>query len=531
MVQETDNTGGDAPAPAHGFCRTAEARRFRWYALLVVSLCFVAIFSRSYNPQRDISFDAYYHVAMADLASQTAFGRQFPWTQFSVWRDHFSDKELGFHLLLAGVRRWAGLCGHSGNPPFLPENALLIGLYLGVMVWSLRRLGVLRPEAFLLAAALLSPLFVYRLTEVRPHVLAIALVTLATVLFATWEARRLPWSALVLGWLLAYSYSNPHFVLAPAAVLAVLRWRELGRRAGYPALFAAAGIVAGLTLHPQAPNTFLIWKIQCLEVPWQAVFGGAEIDSPTELCRPVALHYAMHGAALLTAAATGLFLLRLRRRGPVPFALRYFTVLGALSAAAFPLSIRVVEYGLPFTVIAAALAVQHAWGQRPAAGHRHLFAAVLLLCVLQLPLHWRLLAGEGIGYPRDFAAWCRERFPAGTYIANLYWDDFPPLFFAMPDYVFTYGMDPMFSHAADPARYRQLYRISMAFAGFPAQPQLRQLLGTNLVYLSPRYQATARAMARRFQYPLVYQGRDGWCFDLDLPPFDHARSAPAAAGK
>lgn len=507
-----------------------ELPRFRFYAYAFILICVASLFAKTdYIPGNDLSFDAFYHVTMADLFSDAALSKTFPWTQFSVWRDCFYDKELGFHFVLSVYRRWMGMLGFTGNPPFLPETALLIIIYVCSVAWSLKRLGVRREEAFVVAAVLLSPIFFCRLSEVRPHVLAIAIVVIAATTFAVWDGRRLAWGAFVLGFIMAYFYSNPHFVIFPAVVFAMMRMRILWLRAWLPAGLATLGVIAGLTAHPQFPNTFVIWKIQCVDVVWQALTGSAVIETPAELRRPVPILY-LYNSVTLAVAIIGAFLLSQADKSSsaegLPgssFPARYFAVLSVLSAAGFVLSIRSVEYGLPFTVIAIALAVKHLYGERGVLFHNCFFAVTLLVCLLQFPFHLSMLGCGSVRAPSGFAEWCRMRIPAGACVANLYWDDFPQLFFAMPEYRFMYGMDPMFTYAADPERHRRLNRICDFVDASLSRKELRSVIGTNFVFLSARYRSQARIMACELRLPLVYQGVDGWCFDLDLQPVSEPR--------
>ena len=45
--------------------------------------------------------DSYLHTRMANLLVDEGPMRAFPWTQFSVWKDKFQDKDFLFHVLLA----------------------------------------------------------------------------------------------------------------------------------------------------------------------------------------------------------------------------------------------------------------------------------------------------------------------------------------------------------------------------------------------------------------------------------------------
>jgi len=138
-----------------------------------------------------------------------------------------------------------------------------------------------------------------------------------------------------------------------------------------------------------------------------------------------------------------------------------------------------------------------------------------------LPTHDRYLREGHLQIPTGFARWAREmEYPPGTYFGNLFWQDFTRLFYAAPEFHYSYGLDPMFAYAADPERYRVLSRYALRREPFPEPAQLKALLGTRFVFVSHVFFETARAMAQK-RYALVYQDTDGWCFDLDAPAVDH----------
>lgn len=496
------------------------------FVLLVLGL----LHAWTTQPDGSLSNDAPYHIAMADLFGQAALGRTFPWTQRSIWRDHFYDKELGFHFLLMVVRRWAGLFGYRGDaPPFLLEDFSLIAAWLAVFLWALWRVGIRQPYVFVPLAVLAVPLFTYRLNLIRPHVLSSALMVATAVLLcparrgepSLFRTRFMPFFAL--GILFAYCYSNPHFVLVPTVLYAVVFVRAQGRSALLPAVGALAGVLAGFVVHPQFPNTFIIWKIQCVDVVWQALTGAvSDLTTAVEVGRPTRRMLAENGILFLMAAIGAGSAVWEWRRGTLSEAGRLFALLAVLTACGVVLSQRVIEYAVPFTVMAVALAYDARFGTRGTVFHARAFVAVILVCLALLPLQRRYFSEEPhVPMPRQFAEWCRVRLPPGTCIANLFWDDFPRLFFTAPEYRYTYAMDPMFGYAADPVNYPRLEAMCAGKIDFPPGPELQRLLGARLVYVSPGCASTARRMAAA-RYALPYQGLDGWCFDLEAPPVDHS---------
>ncbi len=525
-----------APALAAAPVQPAPDRRRLERRLVVLMVAVVltqmALFRlHVWQPDRDVSYDAPYHIAMADLFGELAWRKTFPATSQSIWSTHFADKEIGFHLLLCSLRRWAGLFGYRGNaPPFILETAcLLVGLIVAFLA-ALRSLRLRQAFVFLPLLIFACPLFTLRVNLVRPHCVSIILMILTAALLAEpVDLRRQLWRLGLFGLLFSYMHSNPHFILLPTLGYAIAAFPSRGWRAFYPSLAAAAGVLAGLTLHPQFPNTFLIWKIQCIDVVWHSiVHPDIGLNTPLEL-KPPNLTLILDNLAmpLLLALALGVTAWRWRQGHRVPLDTRFLLVLALLTVPGFYLSKRLIEYALPFTLMALATVYRDHLGSKPLRLHLSLAGLALLLGLSLMPVlvNYYVLAGHPI--PRQFADWARRRFPPGTHIANFCWDDFPHIFFAAPEYVYSNGLDPMFAYAADPERATRIAHILTGREPMPLAPDLMELLQARFVFIGLTQPQVARSLALNY-CALAYQGVDGWCFDLAAPPVDHGLPPPNA---
>ena len=74
------------------------------------------------------SQDALYHAMMGKLGPGVYAAKQFPWTQMSVWKDHFADKELLYHAGLNVIFAVEKLFGAALNPPFHVAALIYSGL-------------------------------------------------------------------------------------------------------------------------------------------------------------------------------------------------------------------------------------------------------------------------------------------------------------------------------------------------------------------------------------------------------------------
>lgn len=503
--------------------------RILLYVVLALLVQFALYRIHVWYPDRDVSYDGPYHIAMADLFGELAWRKTFPATTMSVWSTHFADKEIGFHLLLCSLRRWAGLFGYRGDaPPFVLETAcLLVGLIVS-FVAALKVLRVRQAFVFLPLLLFSCPLFTLRANLVRPHCVSIMLMVLtAALLTEPVSPRRQFWRLGLLGLVFSYMHSNPHFILLPTGCYAVVTFATRRWRALLPSLAAALGVVSGLVLHPQFPNTFLIWKIQCVDVVWHTIIHPASgLNGPAEL-KPPNLTLILDNLALpllLALSLAGAFWCWRRGRAAA-LEMRYLLLLAVVTVPVFYLSKRMIEYALPFTLLAAAVVYRDTLGAKPLRLHVGACVAALSLGLALTPVHLNYYILGGTPIPRQFAAWARERLPPGSRIANLCWDDFPHLFFAAPEFAYSYGLDPMFAFSAHPEAYRRIGRILTAREPMPMALDLMEILQARLVFVGIPQARVARVMAQSY-YAIAYQGVDGWCFDLAAPPVNHGLPRP-----
>ena len=196
------------PATRSFMDRIPLEERIMLYVIIGMAVQLTILRAITWVPGQDISVDAPYHITMADLFGQLAWRKTFPSTAQSIWATCFADKELGFHLLLASIRRWAGVFGFRGqSPPFFLESAILVCGLMGAFWAVLRSMNVRQPFLFLPLLLFSCPLFTLRVNMVRPHVTSIILMMLtAALLLDNPEPKRTVWRMGCLGFLFSYFY-------------------------------------------------------------------------------------------------------------------------------------------------------------------------------------------------------------------------------------------------------------------------------------------------------------------------------------
>jgi hypothetical protein len=388
--------------------------------------------------------DTAYHVAVGRLLAEHGILHAFPWTPFSWLSDHYADKELLFHLLLAPLAPlgWVAAAKLAG--------AALGGLALLVLFLVLRAERVPRAAIWALVPLAASAAFAVRFALVRPHLLSIALA-----LAVTWAAAR-ERNALLAGlaFLYPWCYVAWHLPLVLVALVEVARLLS-GRRAVWRPLAAVIlGVAAGVAVHPNAANLARLWWLVHVEILGRTAWAG---KAGFELGGEFAawgwsdfLRFALPPAAMALAAAALAW--RGRARDPVPLAF-------AGAALAFlgltAVSQRFIEYLAPFAVAALALAVRERARLLAAAT---LAASFVFTAAFADRLVLRLQDRIEDVSPM-LASYLRRRIPPGDQVFTCDWGLTGALMWALPERRFIVALDPVLFHARDPELYRVWYEL------------------------------------------------------------------------
>lgn len=200
-----------------------------------------------------VGTDGYYHIKMASLIAEKGPWLEFPWLEFTILR---GDEFTNHHFLL-----------HLVQSPFtlLFDDLALAGKWAAVAIaafafatfgWALRRHGVPYPLLWVFLLFTLSDPFLYRVSMARGQSLSLALQLIFIVQFLDRRVIGLIVTSAV--YVLAY---NAFAIVIPIAGIATVAFVLVERKIPFRLLFAvAAGIGAGLVLHPNFPNNVLfLW--------------------------------------------------------------------------------------------------------------------------------------------------------------------------------------------------------------------------------------------------------------------------------
>lgn len=506
-----------------------------WLLAVVLPFLFLCwVRTEAVKPRTELEPDSFYHVMMADLFPEACVAKTFPHLTLSIWKEHFYDKELAFHMILSVIRRYAQMTGLNLSPPFhLP--ALLFGL-LTVSAFFIVAclLRIPRVYLFVWLFVAISPFFTYRLLMLRPHHLALIFMLTYCLFLCRMNDAKGAWKSVFFGFAAAYAYSQPHFLLLPALVYACLRWKERPQLLYMLPLSLIAGIIAGFTLHPQFPNTFIGWKVQSIDVIMQSLFERAHVYTGVELLPPDAQVLLENFGVYLLVALNAAGFHRLWKecgRRKLPVETVFFFVLQAVTVAGTFISRRAMEYACPFSILATGLVIRdwmdagffQEWAKKRLKLARDgLTVAAAILLLISGTIGIRNLRQWEFPELHGFSEWAGRSLPDGTVIANLIWGDFGMLFYSAPQFKYLMGLDPMFGYAYAPECVEKLEKFRTGQVSLTPL-EVSELTESRFAFVPLRASPLAKLLIQQ-GFAVVYRGNDGWLFDLRPEPVGPAHN-------
>jgi len=398
--------------------------------------------------------DRYYHLGLSRLISHQGLLRTLPQAEDLGWGRYFPDKEFLFHVL-TGAADWIN--GSVGVWMVVP----LLGIGIVVCLYAeLSRVIRPLPAAALSAAVpLLTARFLFRLTLLRPHMLAVLFFCL--LLLAILRKRPKLAALAAAGFALSY---HAFYVVGMVAAVAWLFRRRFGPDGAQGWLWCLAGLAVGIIVNPYFPsNLVMSWFHLQLALGINPPPG---LDTPMEMASPglagSLLVYGFVPASLIAAALAMKFRRAEGRSETTGFWFLFtvtllFTLLAAKSQRAteyaVPASILMVGYcasvtgfrwWIPFNLLL--LIACHGYADR-----RHYLES------------WRgPPQGNSVFYPMAISTLPADA--AGKKVFNCEWESGAYLLLERPDMRFIDLLDPVFLWKA--SRQKYLARLGLINGAF-----------------------------------------------------------------
>ena len=238
----------------------------KWFGaaetLVVFALAWLLFYYLQFITPWISGFDGYYHIKYAWLLRTQGIFQEFPWAQFSLWSEHFADKEFLFHVLLIPFTFCADLATGVKHAAVVFAALFIANFNL---VLRLHRVPLRYLWIMLLLVA--GDVLLYRLCLPRPHLLSMSFML--WLVHATVRQRYVLLA--VLSFFYAQSYTAIHMPLVLGIIFCVgqllmreqLNWRSLS----VPTL----AVLLSLLVSPFFPHNLVVFYVQNLEAGMAAV--------------------------------------------------------------------------------------------------------------------------------------------------------------------------------------------------------------------------------------------------------------------
>jgi len=473
-----------------------------------------------------LTVDAYYHAAVTGFIKDNGwFLREFHWTQMSVMKNSYSDKDLLLHVLalpftfFTSDPRWVAKCG-----------SLLLGFsFVGVMAFLFRRYLSPLLAIPVLLSPFLSPLFTMYFSDFRPGTLA-AIFTLLGIYFA---AEKKKWPLFTIGVLYSLAHLSSFTLVFFAVLVEALRYvrdREFSRQV---VSYAVVGVAVGLIIHPNFPANLLTIYINGFLTPVYAL-GGSNIGFAMELYSDSAKR-ALLGNLPVFMAFGGMLWAALCYRPKVSFHTVVYVACASIYFVLAMLSNRFWFPAIPLAMLAAASFMKDLLEQPEADESRRLFLSRVMLAVwfvMALPLCWHNAKSmdSRIKYKNNFslsyekaALWMSGNIPPGETVYHSSWGDSPFLICLNPRNNYLVVLDPIYMYYWSPdiyALYQDLYEGRPSMDPYKA---LKEVFKTTYGITSTKC-GFYQMIKNDDRFRVLYN-------EMDLAVFKLAAPRPAASSK
>jgi hypothetical protein len=387
--------------------------------------------------------DRYYHLGLSRLVAEHGLLRRVPQVEDLGWGNYFPDKEFLFHVLTGAAHRLGGSMAVLWLVPVL-GSAIVLFLYVELS----RRLRPLHAAVLAVGIPLGTAAFLFRLTLLRPHLLAILIFCLLLGALLRGRPRLAGLAAVAF----ALAYHGFYIVGLVAAVAWLLRNRP-GLRGLHAWAWCLGGLAVGIVVNPYFPSNIGMGLLTLrLALGLDAQPGVAQgLEMVAFSWKRLALSYGFLPASLIATAIA----MRVRRPevGPATTQVWFlflvtaaFTVLGIKTP-------RAMEYAVPACILLVGTAGWLlAWRPWLPLLLGLLVATQGYVAWIQHEDNWR---APNYGAYAEYAR-LLTHVPAGTgrdKVFNCEWDAGAFILYARPDLRFVDLLDPTLLRAADPDKY------------------------------------------------------------------------------
>ncbi len=462
----------------------------------IVAVFFIS-FAAFFVTQLSIKYlagnDSFLYIKLAEITGDQGLLKEFPWLNATIMRENFTGLHFLFYTILIPFTYLSGL--------FLAAKAgisFFFALMNAVFYFLLKQFNLKYPFLWWLLFLAASPMFLYRMSFIKPFSLSIALIFLA--FYALVKNKKI--LLLIVSFLLVWSH--PSFMLIPAIVflyLVITGCRNESRPVS-TIIHSCIGIILGLIINPFFPNNLNIFNAYSGGPSFYSIAEWQPVD-PIKIIgdAPILIFlFALFACCYFIIPLLKNNLASIYKKENIPILLSF-----SIAFIMFILTAmcnRFIDYYIPFMVLFVALAGEYCYHylynssgtKKPTKkchpelvsgsviGYQQLqdkskrilthdrfqkkfgmttfaiFSIILLLTATAINNFHSVsqMANDNAAQTiklKNAAKWLEKNTSAGSIVFNANWGDFPKLFFYNTHNYYVAGLDPKFLHQESPQKY------------------------------------------------------------------------------
>lgn len=482
------------------------------YAIVaVLSFLFFAHyqFQTPYLPETD----GYYHIKVAYLLREMGFFSDFKWAHYSLWREHYSDKEFLYHVYLIPFTYFKDLAFGGKIATVLMASIIFTSFYA-----VLRLNNVAYPWFWLLLLSMSGGFFLYRVNVPRPQGLSVVFV-LWTIHFLI-NRKRIHLA--ILCFIYTYSYTAYHLPLVFALIISGYLWifeKEIDWKT--PAVVFAATL-AGMLLSPFFPDNIRLFFLQNFYILYKG--SGQE----------AILHMGGEFWPMDTRAV-----IKVNTAVVIPFIAAFFTAMyhpvkwGKEVKSVFLIALslifltcsskRFAEYSVPVTLLFCGfffspyLRKLQSWQVQY--NKAMLSGALVMVILIALGVNsYNSTVGEFRSGPSGLepaALWLKENTEEDELVYTGDWDDGPELLFFNHKNRYFVFLDPNFMYYWDPDVWRKWDALSNGRLGDQTFDILKNDFKVRYGVATSDFTGLKEIINRDNRMKIVFETQHAYVFKLD----------------
>lgn len=452
------------------------------------------------------SIDGYYHFTYSKEMINRGLLRGVSQLPLTILGDNGADPHYLFHLLLipfAQLKSFLGLRLATFIFLLIPT----ISIYIILRVYKVPYYWL-----FILLLLASTPGYVIRMSMLRAQSLAVPMM----LLFIIYLAKKRSFPVFFIGLLFSWTY-NAHIICylfsAFAIILFLVKEHKLHIKTSF---YSALGLLLGQIIHPQFPNSlnFLYNHV------FVTKFNSTELPVIPEWY-PSSLNFILTEPLLLNITLLILLLFAIFKFKN----LKNETFLTGTAWLIFiPLTIkhgRFMEYWLPISVLFAGLLLRDSIKNSNTKILKIILLTITIFTLSAIPkttqLSKKLISGNTNNTDKfeKIGSFIEANSKQNDLIMNLYYDDFPFLYYHSPYSRFLTGLNPSFLYQKNPSAYNLLKSLRVGNQNFEGlSNKLYSLF--NSCYLISR-EKNRKYLSENTDLIMIMKTKDGILWRVNAP--------------